>query len=442
MIQAAQHKPIEQKAPARAEVKSTVQTKNASKDLAGSLEANDFASELETSMAADAPSEVTEANITNNSQVKPVKVSAEQTLEMPSALVNPAATGNVDTTSPQVFDPALTKGVENLIQPKTTETPSISNAEVLALGAGAAPVVIDAASEEMSAEALASMVTGEVKTEQKDELSQALLKTPQVAAEGKVQRSPAIDFAQSEIDPQLLNNEDFVAQKNLAAKKMASNPYGMKVAPQQGEKVALENGLKQTQVVKEGATLESASNAPMNSQQFLLNMNIEKSGNQVSDVQAAPKVFDMNNIKTSEPNQIINQISDYIVQAKAAKEPTVNMKVNHQELGMIDITVSKAGAINQDAVAINIGTHSIDGKNFFQQNAKELLSHLSSAGISVSDMKVETPSQSAKSGFDFNSQSGRNQAGADKQFGSEQGQRRHDADRRQDLWKLLNQEAA
>jgi tRNA U34 5-carboxymethylaminomethyl modifying enzyme MnmG/GidA len=116
------------------------------------------------------------------------------------------------------------------------------------------------------------------------------------------------------------------------------------------------------------------------------------------------------------------------------------MRVNHDQLGMIDITVSKAGA-NQEAIAINIGAHSMEGKNFFQVNGKDLVTHMTSLGHSVSDMKVETPNQTAKNDFDFGSQAGRNQHG-DKQFGSEQGQRRHEQDRRQDLWKLLNQEAA
>jgi len=44
------------------------------------------------------------------------------------------------------------------------------------------------------------------------------LKTPQV----QTGRSPALDLAKSEIDPQLVNMEDFVSQKNLAVKKSKS----------------------------------------------------------------------------------------------------------------------------------------------------------------------------------------------------------------------------
>ena len=128
--------------------------------------------------------------------------------------------------------------------------------------------------------------------------------------------------------------------------------------------------------------------------------------------------------------------------SQAAKEPTVNLRMKHEDLGTIDITVQKA---NQEAISINIGAHSVDGKAFFQQNSKDLVSHLTNAGLTVADMKVETSSQTAKnSGFDMNnSDSGRQGYGSEKNFGSEQNQRRHDSERRQDLWNTLyNKEAA
>ena len=416
MIQASTTKHIEPKALKSVEGKSA--SKQAPKDLAGSLEAKEFAGELEASMATGV-------------EVKPVEVSAEQALPLPSMLVSPEAinTGSVETTTPKIFDPALTQDVATLIQPKMTDasqvpTPELTDADVLQLAQG--EVVVDG-----------KLVA--VK-EVKGEIAQALLKTPQVAQMNG--RAPAIEFAQAEVDPQLMNNEDFVAQKNLATKKVSQGQaYGMK--PQQ-QKIALENGLNQTQIVKDataGSASSEANGSSVNSQQFILNMmNEQKGSTQTNEVQVAPKVFDMGQIKSSDANQVINQITDYVVQAKAAKEPTVNMRVNHEELGMIDITVSKAG-VNHETIAINIGAHSAEGKNFFQQNSKDLFSHLASAGLTVSDLKVETPQHMAKNDFDFNSQAGRQQHG-EKQFGSEQNQRRHEQERRQDLWKLFNQEAA
>lgn len=408
MIQAPLPKPVEtpkaQPREARSsEVESNKKTARTndskgskkSKESKESAETDEFANELETSLSK------------NEAKVQPVKVTAEQALELPSTLVNPTST---ETASPKVFDPELTKGVQNLIGPKTTEAAvPLTDAQVLELANAKA----------------------EVPEDMKAEIAQAMLKTPKVSG-----RAPAIDFAKAEIDPQLLNNEDFVAQKNLAAKKMMPNAYGMKIVPQE-QKAALEAGLKQSQVVNNTSDASST-----NSQQFLLNMSAEQQQPlQTNETQAAPKVFDMNNVKTSNANEVMNQITDYVVQAKAAKEPTVNMRINHDELGMIDITVSKSG-VNHESIAVNIGTHSLDGKNFFQQNSKDLFSHLATAGLNVSDLKVETPNQTAKNDFDFNSQNGKNQPGADKQFGSEQNQRRHEQERRQDLWKLLNKEAA
>jgi hypothetical protein len=212
----------------------------------------------------------------------------------------------------------------------------------------------------------------------------------------------------------------------------------MKTLPAQQQKLALESGLNPNQVVKESSALEQGA---MNSQEFILGLQAAPKNQPSSEVQSSPKIFDMNAVKTTNSNEIMNQITDYVVQAKAAKEPTLNMRVNHEDLGMIDITVSRVG-VGQDALSVNIGAHSLDGKNFFQQNSKELFTHLSNAGINVADFKIETPSHTAKNDFDFGSQSGRNNQGSEKQFGSEQNQRRHESERRQDLWKLLNKEAA
>ncbi len=356
---------------------------------------NEFASELATSLG--------------EATVNSVEVSPEQALVLPSTLIQPA-TGEL--AAPKVFDPTLTKDVENLIRPTTTQTDPLPDAVVL----------------ELAGKGSATEVPAELGPVLPAVLAAA---TPATDMNG---RAPAIDLAKSEIDPQLLNNEDFVAQKNLATRKVFPNAYGMKALPQ--EKIALESGLTPTQVVKDTSALEG----PVNSQQFILGLQTEKSLT-VNEGAAPTKVFDLGSVKSGNPTEIMNQITDYVVQARAAKEPTVSLRMNHAELGLIDITVTKS-VFGQDAVAINIGAHSVDGKNFFQQNSKDLFTHLTSAGVSVSDLKVETPNSTAKNDFDFGSQSGRNSQSGERQFGSEQNQRRHESDRRKELWNLLNKEAA
>jgi predicted DNA binding CopG/RHH family protein len=474
MIQAPQPKPVEtpkaaQPKVARSEVQSNGQSPK-TKGAKGSKEAEEFATELESKLNG------AEAN------VRPVEISLEQMMELPSSLVQP--NGAAETISPKVFDPALTKGVEKLVGPKTGEVVAqpLTDAQVLELATAntdatgelqaqieqamlKTPQIDEAGlkSTQVEHESLKSLKgekgshsaltkvnpeilkasaigTAPVVMMKSMNADQTIMKSDAFTNINQLQgRNPAIDLAKSEIDPQLMTNEDFVANKNLAVKKNFSNAYGMKSVPTQHQKMSLETGLSETQVVKDVA---SKDGSPMNSQQFILGLQSNEAKlQQSSETQAPTKVFDMNHIKSSDSSEIMGQITDYVVQAKAAKEPTVNMRVNHEDLGMIDITVSKSG-LNQESVAINIGTHSVDGKNFFQQNSKDLFSHLTTAGLSVSDLKVDTPSQTAKNDSDFGSQSGRNQQGSERQFGSEQNQRRHEQDRRQELWKLLNQEAA
>lgn len=354
------------------------------------LENADFANELAASLSLE-----------EALAVPSVEVAPGQVLPNPTDLIKLPNAGQPETVNPKIFDPSLTQGVEKLIQPQTTQVEGLPAVD--------------------------------------DELSQAMLKTPQIQQSG---RAPAIDFAKAEVDPQLMNFDDFVAQKNLAAKKSAQvSPYGINKTP--GQKVAMENGLKAHQLVGEVATEGGTNGSSMNSQQFLLGLNVEQSTNQnqkANEVQAPVKTFDMSQIKTSNAEQILSQVSDYIAQAKAAKEPTVNMRVNHEELGMIDITVQK-GAANE-AIAINIGTHSADGKNFFQMNSKDLFSHLTNAGLNVSEIKVETPTQTAKNDFDFSGQSRGGSGGSDKQYNSESNQRRHESERRQELWDLFKDKEA
>ena len=400
MIQAATTKPIEQKASVKAKGKTAEDAEV--EDPETMVEGEDFANELMASLSAE------ETTL----KVKPVKVSPDQ-------LIAPEL--EADAVGPKVFDPALTKDVDNIIQPQTTEagTPvPLTDEQILKLAQGQADPAISA--------------------EVKGELSQAMLKTPQI----QTGRAPAVDMAKAEIDPQLVNMEDYVAQKNLAVKKSLNNasPYGM--TNKAAGKAGTDTGLNSTQTVNELSSKESStSGSSMNSQQFILNAQADLGANAKVN-EAATKTFNMSNIKSENPNQIMTQISDYIVQAKAAKEPTVNMRVNHDELGIIDITVNKLGTAGQDAIAITIATHSVDGKNFFQTNSKDLFSHLTNTGLNVSDLKVEMPNQTAKNDFDFGSQSGRSGAGQERQFGSEQNQKRHDSDRRQDLWKLFQDKEA
>lgn len=424
MIQATQTKTIDPKAT---KVAQGVGNKKGAEALLGAeslVEGQEFANELSASLGEEA-------------KVKPTELTAEQLLKLKPEMIQKEQEAGSEVVNPKIFDPSMTKGVEKLIQPKTTQTQVTPKIDLnqLQTQVAAAPLT--------DAQVL-QLANGEIQAVQ-NEVSQAVLKTPQVqVTEDQASRSPAIDFAKNEVDPQLMNMEDFVAQKNLVNKKSLPHGYGIHHKPEV-HKHALENGLKTTQTITETTPTEGIAAGAVSSQQFILNMMNEQQGAPaVADAQAPQKVFDMSQIKSENSNQIMNQISDYIVQAKASKEPTVSMRVNHEELGLIDITVSKAGipGMNADSVAINIGTHSTDGKNFFQQNSKDLFSHLGQAGVNVSDLKFETSQSSTKNDFDMNQQNRQSHSQGERHFGSEQNQRRHDSNRRQELWDLLKDKEA
>lgn len=415
MIQSS-YKPVELKAPESAKAPAKRNEFNTS---SAPKEKSEFRQELKKASTKESNQESSEP------KVQAVKVSEDKSLRTPSSLVNENLEGNPESVAPKVFDPALTKDVQNLIDPKTVQG-----------GEGLPP--------EEFLRALKSIEVGnlspEVMEDISPELTQKLLNPKEGEATGKALLAAV---TANEAGSELMSSEEFALQKNMAAKKMMpQGAYGMK-APV-ANKEAAEAGLKSTEVVKDISLLDNASggSTSMNSQQFILNSLAEQGTNSTQEVSAPVKTFDMSQIRTSEPDKIMTEISDYIAQAKAAKEPTVNLRMNHQDLGMIDITVMKSGNANAESIAINIGAHTADGKNFFQQNSKDLFAHLSSAGISVTEMKVETPSNTGKSGFDMNQQDQKHASSGEKQFGSEQNERRQEQNRREDLWKMFNKEAA
>ncbi len=248
-----------------------------------------------------------------------------------------------------------------------------------------------------------------------------------------VGRSPAIDFDKAEVDSQLLNFEDFVAQKNtVKGKAVAPNAYGMpSKTTMNAEQLMGEKAVAANETLIHG-------NASATTQgQLAPAMMMETAGNDTlrTEVSAPSRTFNMQSLtKNQDADSILTQVSDYIVQAKAAKEPTVQMRVNHQDLGMLDITVSRTA---NDMVSIVLGTQDNGAKMFLGQNRESLMSHLSQAGVNVSDLKMEQSSNTKDSSNGQNSQQG-GQPG-ERQFGSQENQRREEQQRRHDLWELIRE---
>jgi flagellar hook-length control protein FliK len=156
--------------------------------------------------------------------------------------------------------------------------------------------------------------------------------------------------------------------------------------------------------------------------------------NNKSDV----KVLDLSKIQASDSKELINNISDYIAQNATASKSKVEMAVHHDDLGRINITAMKSapGQVN-----VEIQTMSNEAHKFFTSNQGELIAHLGTQGIAVSDFKLENSSNANSSNQDSNSgkqfssnQQGQNQA--------EDNNRRDESKRRDELWNLLRKDVA
>lgn len=231
----------------------------------------------------------------------------------------------------------------------------------------------------------------------------------------------------------LMDLKSFMAQQSPTSKTRALNSQykneqqSMITNKAFAEKEVPVLGLGQAEGESEG----SMDDLGQNNDQALLKMQKAPEG-----LSSNGKVFDVNSLsKSSDLDSAINQIQDYIIQAKAAKEPTAQMTFNHPELGDVDIFVKKAG----DQINVTIGHQSQEAAKFFKQHQGELLQTLNQSGVQVGEFKLESSNSSQT-----NNQSqdqGEKQQFADQQKGQNQErQRKEDSQKREELWNLLNSE--
>jgi hypothetical protein len=155
------------------------------------------------------------------------------------------------------------------------------------------------------------------------------------------------------------------------------------------------------------------------------------------------KVFDINTLsKLDTTNDVIAKVQDYILQSKVGNTPEAELSFKHHELGKIDLLVQKE---HGDTIRLTIGTNSKEGLKFFTQHQRDLISSLNSAGIQVSDFKLDSASLS--SGGQNSSNDGSNKeslarGNGNQQHNSQNGQRDQESRKRSQLWEQFNKEAA
>lgn len=154
------------------------------------------------------------------------------------------------------------------------------------------------------------------------------------------------------------------------------------------------------------------------------------------------KVLDLSNVNVANKNELIQKITDYVMQSQMAGKDQIDLTVKHESLGQFQIQVNKMP--NQNHIDMQIVANSAEGHKFFVEHEGAIAKSLQQSGIQLSDLRIvsnftEVTANSFAESKQFNSFS-QNQNGShnsSEQHGSFQsftGDFRQGKERRNELW--------
>lgn len=145
------------------------------------------------------------------------------------------------------------------------------------------------------------------------------------------------------------------------------------------------------------------------------------------------------NINSSNPDQLIEQISNYVTQSNFQNRDKLEVTVLHKDLGQFKIQVHKDA--NQMDMGLRIVTNSRAGHEFFIQHESQLMNKLHTSGLNVSEIKISQTFETLNFERNSNSSFGENFSGRDNGYYGRQGQdqQQQDSQRRRNLWEDFKQ---
>ncbi len=254
-------------------------------------------------------------------------------------------------------------------------------------------------------------------------------------AEAKAEKTPA----------QLLgNNQDF-DPKALVQKQMnqSMKAYGQK----QG--LLNDNIIKNTKDLafkeskpKSGIDelknpdLKIGAETAMVKESFIPLMQQKQEMGQEMQTQNPGKVLDLSKMNSTNTEEIIKRISDYVQQSQVANQDQLDLTVKHDALGQFKIQVNKPMTAGSNHMDMQITTTTKEGHEFFMKNETGLLKNLSQAGIQLSDLRIVSGGESSSFAQNDSRQSGNSQYNqAPKEFMSfDSGDSSNGSQRRRELW--------
>ncbi len=178
---------------------------------------------------------------------------------------------------------------------------------------------------------------------------------------------------------------------------------------------------------------KNISNNKMNNAAFMVT-SINNAGNNNSNIANAQNVLQMDNMTpVANQEQLIEQISNYIIQSSTAKQDNVSLSFQHGQLGKIDLNIMQVK--DQEGLHININTNAVEGAEFFSKNQNGLLQALQQAGIKVTEFKLDQGMMNNESRQNFDQTM--NQNSQQQQFYNNHRQQQQDSDRRRNLWEQM-----
>ncbi len=96
--------------------------------------------------------------------------------------------------------------------------------------------------------------------------------------------------------------------------------------------------------------------------------------------------LDLSNISASNKTELLQKVGNYIEQSYVSGQDSIEMMINHEELGQFRVQVEKVG--NNGQVNLEINTLSNQGHQFFAENEVELLKSLNQSGVKLNDFKL------------------------------------------------------
>jgi nucleoid DNA-binding protein len=152
----------------------------------------------------------------------------------------------------------------------------------------------------------------------------------------------------------------------------------------------------------------------------------------MSNVPSSAPVFDMSKMNSSQSEQIIQQVTQYLQQSQIRNGKELNLTVNHESLGQFKINARKMK--EGDGINLEINTMGDAAHKFFTKHENDLMSKLSLSGVKISDYKVSSSPQQQSTSFDMSNQ---DQSKSSQNLGQMQGDMmdsKNGEQRRKEMW--------